>query len=143
MGRFIKNKYEMPVFRIGMIVKFVQLIILTVLGEKIINYIWLVAIISGISTITWYFPLNIFSSTLVEHKEKKEYIVYKTMISNIISVVLPVLFGTFISKDSFERTTIIVLILSFIQIIFSFSLKYEKKPETYKFKLIETLKKIN
>ena len=142
VGCFIKNKYEMQVFRIGMIAKFVQLIILTVLGEKIINYIWLVAIISGISTITWYFPLNLFSSTLVEHKEKKEYIVYKTMISNIISVVLPVLFGTFISKDSFERTTIIVLILSFIQIIFSFSLKYEKKPETYKFKLVETFKKL-
>ena len=142
VGRFIKNKYEMQVFRIGMIAKFVQLIILTILGEKIINYIWLVAIISGISTITWYFPLNLFSSTLVAHKEKKEYIVYKTMISNIISVVLPVLFGTFISKDSFERTTIIVLILSFIQIIFSFSLKYEKKPETYKFKLVETFKKL-
>ncbi len=142
VGRFIKNKYEMQVFRLGMIAKFIQLIILTILGEKIINYIWLVAIISGISTITWYFPLNLFSSTLVEHKEKKEYIVYKTMISNIISVVLPVLFGAFISNDSFERTTIIVLILSFIQILFSFSLKYEKKPETYKFKLIKTFKKI-
>ena len=54
VGVLIKNKYEMLILRIGMISKFIQLIILTLLGKKIINYIWLVAIIAGFSTITWY-----------------------------------------------------------------------------------------
>ena len=39
VGVLIKNKYEMLILRIGMISKFIQLIILTLLGKKIINYI--------------------------------------------------------------------------------------------------------
>ncbi len=145
VGIYIKNKYEMLVFRIGMIAKFVQLVVLTILGKRIVHYIWLLAIISGISTITWYFPLNLFSSTLVPHREKKEYVVYKTMITNFVKVILPVLFGAIISSKSFERTTIIVLILSFIQILLSFALEYKTNINNSirKFKLKETYKKIS
>ena len=71
VGILIKNKYKMLTLRIGMISKFIQLIILTLLGKKVIKFIWLVAIIEGFSTITWYFPINLFSSVLVPNKEKK------------------------------------------------------------------------
>lgn len=144
VGAIIKNKYEMQFFRLGMISKFLQLIILTLLGKKIIKYIWLVAMISGFSTITWYFPLNLFSSTLVPHKEKKEYIVYKSIITNVIMVALPIVFGAIISEKSFEKTTIIVLVLSFIQILVSFQIDYKKKPikSASKFNLIKTFQYI-
>ena len=144
VGVLIKNKYEMLILRIGMISKFIQLIILTLLGKKIINYIWLVAIIAGFSTITWYFPLNLFSSTLISNKEKKDYIVFKSIITNIIMVILPILFGAIISEKSFEKTTIIVLVLSFIQILLSFKLDYKKNNNSLirKFKLLDTINTI-
>ena len=141
VGILIKNKYEMLIFRIGMISKFIQLVVLALLGKKIIKYIWLVAIIAGFSTITFYFPLNLFSSGLIPNKEKKDYIVYKNIISNIINVVIPILFGAIISEKSFEKTTIIVLFLSFIQILLSFKLDYKKNNNSSirKFKLLETV----
>lgn len=133
----IKNKYEVEIFRLGMISKFIQLIILVVLGKNVIKYIWLVAIISGFSTITWSFPLNLFSSTIINSSEKKEFVVYKTMLTNIVKVVIPIIFGSLISVESFEKTAIIVLLLSFIQIIISFKLKYKKNMQVYKFNLLE------
>ena len=65
IGRILKNKYEMQIFRIGMISKFIQLAILSILGDNVVNYIWILAIIAGFSTETWSFPLNLFSSKLV------------------------------------------------------------------------------
>ena len=126
-----------------MISKLFELIVLAIFGKKIVKYIWLLAIMSGFSTITWYLPHNIFSSSLVPNKEKKEYMVYRTMLSNVVNVIVPTIFGFIISEKSYEKTAIIVLALSIIQILLSFKLKYKEKPDTdNNFKLIDSYKKI-
>ncbi len=142
VGYIIKNKYKLTMFRFGMIMKLIQLIILVILGKNIINHLLLVAIISGISTITWAFPLNLFSSLLVDNKEKKDFVVYKLVFTNIINVIIPFIFGTLITINSFEKTLIIVLILSLIQIFLSFIIDYKEDNNNYKFNLFQEYKKL-
>lgn len=72
----------MQIFRIGMISKFIQLAILITLGDNVVNYIWIMAIVAGFSMGTCSFPLNLFSSKLVLNDEKKDFIVYKTILNN-------------------------------------------------------------
>lgn len=122
IGRILKNKYEMPIFIIGMISKFIQLAILIILGDNVVNYIWVLAIIAGLSMETWSFPLNLFSSKLVSNDEKKSFVVYKTLLNNLVKVLIPFLLGSIISIKSFKATAIIILILSFIQILLSFKM---------------------
>ena len=71
IGRILKNNYEMRIFRIGMISKFIQLVILILLGDNVVNYIWILAVIAGFSMETWSFSLNLFSSKLISNNEKK------------------------------------------------------------------------
>lgn len=144
VGSIIKGKYELKIFRLGMIIKFIQLMVLVILGKRVIDYIWLVGIISGISTITWSFPLNLLSATSISNEEKKEFVVYKTMFTNIVKVIVPVLFGSLISIESFERTAIIVLLLSIIQILLSYKLEYEdiKQKPKQRLNLIQEYKKL-
>jgi len=122
IGRILKNKYEMPIFIIGMVSKFIQLAILIILGDNVVNYIWVLAIIAGLSMETWSFPLNLFSSKLVSNDEKKSFVVYKTILNNLVKVLIPFLLGGIISMKSFKATAIIILILSFIQILLSFKM---------------------
>ena len=124
IGRILKNNYEMQIFRIGMISKFIQLVILILLGDNVVNYIWILAVIAGFSMETWSFPLNLFSSKLISNNEKKNFVVYKTVLTNLSKVLIPFLLGSIISMKSFETTAIIILILSFIQILLSFKLKF-------------------
>lgn len=123
IGRILKNKYEMPIFIIGMISKFIQLVILIILGNNVVNYIWILAIIAGFSMETWSFPLNLFSSKIVSNDEKKTFVVYKTILNNLVKVLIPLLLGSIISMKSFKATAMIILILSFIQILLSFKMK--------------------
>ena len=144
IGRILKNKCEMPIFRLGMISKFIQLMIIVILGDNVIHYLWILAFVSGLSTETWSFPLNLFSSTLVTHNEKNSYVVYRTMLTNLTKILTPFLLGSLISMKNFQTTAIIILILSFIQIILSFKLKLEKqeKEEKQTLHLVEEFKKI-
>lgn len=144
LGKILKNKYEMEIFRLGMISKFIQLVILIMLKENIVNYIWILAIISGFSIETWSFPLNLFSSTLVSNDEKSSFVAYRTILNNLAKVLIPFLFGSIISANSFEKAAIIILILSFIQILLSFklNLKQRKDNENKKLNVVEEYKKI-
>lgn len=142
IGIILKNKYEMQIFRIGMISKFIQLSILILLGDNVVNYIWLLAIIAGFSTETWSFPLNLFSSKLVSNDEKNTFVVYKTIFSNLVKVLIPFLLGTIISMKSFETTAMIILILSFIQILLSFKLKF-KETSSNKSTKLNLIKEVN
>lgn len=142
IGRILKNKYEMPIFITGMISKFIQLAILIILGDNVVNYIWVLAIIAGLSTETWSFPLNLFSSKLVSNDEKKTFVVYKTILNNLVKVLIPVLLGSIISMKSFKATAIIILILSFIQILLSFKMKIKKEYNNENKKL-NLIKEVN
>lgn len=142
IGRILKNKYEMQIFRIGMISKFIQLAILIILGDNVVNYIWVLAIVAGFSMETWSFPLNLFSSKLVSNDEKKNFVVYKTILNNLVKVLIPFLLGSIISIKSFETTTIIILILSFIQILLSFKMKFKMKNNNENKKL-DIIKEVN
>lgn len=142
IGRILKNKYHMQIFRIGMISKFIQLAILIILGDNVVNYIWIIAIIAGFSTETLSFPLNLFSSKLVLNNEKESFVVYKTILSNLVKVLIPFLLGSIISIKSFETTAIIILILSFIQILLSFKMKL-KKENNNENKKLNLIKEVN
>lgn len=142
IGRILKNKYQMQIFRIGMISKFIQLAILIILGDNVVNYIWILAIVAGFSMETWSFPLNLFSSKLVLNDEKKDFIVYKTILNNLVKVLIPFLLGSIISIKSFETTTIIIFILSFIQILLSFKMKFKMKNNNENKKL-DIIKEVN
>jgi len=143
IGRILKNKYEMQIFRIGMISKFVQLVILIMLGNNVVNYIWIIAIIAGFSTETWSFPLNLFSSKLISNDEKKTFVVYKTFFYNLSKVIIPVLLGSIISIKSFQVTAIVILILSFIQIFLSFKLELKREKSSNKNNKLNLIKEIN
>lgn len=142
IGRILKNKYQMQIFRIGMISNFIQLAILIILGDNVVNYIWIMAIVAGFSMGTWSFPLNLFSSKLVSNDEKKDFIVYKTILNNLVKVLIPFLLGSIISIKSFETTTIIIFILSFIQILLSFKMKF-KIQNNKESKKLDIIKEVN
>lgn len=142
IGRILKNKYQMQIFRIGMISKFIQLAILIILGDNVVNYIWIMAIVAGFSMGTWFFPLNLFSSKLVSNDEKKDFIVYKTILNNLVKVLIPFLLGSIISIKNFETTTIIIFILSFIQILLSFKMKF-KIQNNKESKKLDIIKEVN
>lgn len=135
IGKILKNKYQMDIFRIGMISKFVQLAILIILGNNVINYIWVLAIISGFSTETWSFPLNLFSSELILNEEKKNFVVYKTILNNLVKILVPFILGIVINAKSFEVTAVIIFILSIIQILLSLKIQFKMENNSQSKKL--------
>lgn len=144
VASIIKNRFRIGMFRIGVIVNFIYIMSIVILKEKVVDNLWLISILYGISQSAYWFPYNLFVIDKIENSERTSYTVKKNLIVSSIGVMFPVLLGTAITITNFELTSTIILIISLIQIILSFMLipdKHVSKLEKYH--VGKTWKKIN
>lgn len=134
VGWFIRNKFQLGMFRIGVISNFIYILSIVILKENILNFLPLISFFYGFSAITYYFPYNLFISSKINNKDRANYEFKKKIVSTLVSILTPLILGSIINSTNFELTSILILIISVLQIIFSFFIKpYENK--NYKFTL--------
>lgn len=143
VASIIKNKFRIGMFRLGVIINFIYIMSIVLLREKVVNNLWLISILYGISQSTYWFPYNLFVIDKVENSERTSYTVKKSLIVYSIGVLFPIILGTTITITNFELTAIIILIISVIQIILSFMLTPDKHVSKFKkYNMIDTWNRI-
>lgn len=143
VASIIKNKFRIGMFRLGVIINFIYIMSIVLLREKVVNNLWLISILYGISQSTYWFPYNLFVIDKVENSERTSYTVKKSLIVYSIGVLFPIILGTTITITNFELTAIIILIISLIQIILSFMLTPDKHvSKLKKYNMIDTWNRI-
>lgn len=142
LGYIIKNKFQIGMFRIGVILNSVYVLTIIILKEQILNYLPLISFLYGTSMITYFYPYNLFLSDKVSNDIRTQYEFKRKTIVTIVGILTPIILGTIITTTNFVLTAIIILIISFIQIVISFFIK----PTTYKnvkFTPFRSLKKLS
>ena len=128
LGYIIKNKFQVGMFRIGVILNAVYVLTIIILKEKILNYLPLISFLYGTSMITYFYTYNLFLSDKVSNDIRSQYEFKRKTIVTTVGILTPIVLGTIITTTNFVLTAIIILIISIIQIVISFLLK----PTTYK-----------
>lgn len=148
MGSFIvasivKNKFRIGMFRLGVVFNFIYIMTIVLLREKIVDNLWLISILYGISQSAYWFPYNLFVIDKIENSERTNYTVKKNLIVSSIGVLFPIILGTTITITNFELTSIIILAISLVQIILSFMLTPDKHvSQLNKYNMVETWNRI-
>ena len=143
VASIVKNKFRIGMFRIGVITNFFYIMSIVLLREKVVENLWLISILYGISQSVYWFPYNLFVIDKVDNSERTSYTVKKNLIVYSIGVLCPILLGTAITITNFELTATIILIISLVQIILSFMLTPDKHvSKLKKYNIVETWNKI-
>lgn len=136
VSNIIKRKDKVKLYRFGIFIKSLYIFMIIILGEKIINYVYLIGIMNGIATATTGFPLNMIESENITAKERSKYVGYASVAEEITSLVVPILLGAYITIKSYKIAAILILIFSIIKFIISFKIK-NINVQTEKVKLKE------
>lgn len=123
VSNYIKKKDKIKLYRFGTIIKSLYIFMIIIMGEKIINFVYLIGIMYGISTATTGFPLNMMESECITSKERTKYIGLSSVFTEIISFVVPIILGAYITLKSYRVAAIIILVFSIFKIINSFNIK--------------------
>lgn len=115
-----EKRNRIKIFRIGIILNFIYILIIILLKEKIINYLTIISILYGISASCYYFPYNLFIINKVKNTERTNYMVKLFITISVVGILFPIIFGSIITITNYILTAVIVLFISLIQIILSF-----------------------
>ena len=108
------------------------------LKEKIIDYLWLISILYGISSSAYWFPYNMFVINKIDNKNRTEYTVKSKNVSATIGILCPIILGSMITVTNYQLTALIILVISLVQIILSFLLTPIEDSKLSKFNLRKT-----
>lgn len=123
VANYIKRKNKVVLYRCGIVILTVFILLIIILNERILDYVWLMAIIYGISVSTTGFPFNMMESELVSDKERTKYIGYKHAFGETTKVIAPIFLGAYITYTSYKTAAILVLVFSIIKLINSCFIK--------------------
>ncbi len=141
IGWFIKNKFKIGMFRIGVILQFIYILLIIILKEKIINYIFLIGFYYGFASICFWTPFNLFKSYKIKNIDQSSYEAKNKLISSLVTILTPIFLGSLITTTNYISTALITLVISFILIVLSFCLKPVSVTNS-KFQLKKTFQKL-
>lgn len=143
VASIVKNKFRVGMFRLGVVCNFIYIMSIVLLREKVVDYLWLISILYGIAQSTYWFPYNLFVIDKVDNSDRSRYTVKKNLIVSSVGVIFPIILGTTITITNFELTANIVLIISLIQIILSFTLTPDNHvSKLSKYNIVKTCNRI-
>ena len=112
------------------------------LKEKIINYIFVVAIIDGISNGLYAYPKNLLNAEKITNEDRQKYSGRINTVCQIISIIIPLLLGVLLTYFDYVQVGKGFFVLFVIMYLISFKLKddkhYKRKLEFNK--LFESVK---
>lgn len=139
LGKIIKNKMQVPIFRFGIILYCIYVLTISLLKDNIINYYIYLGIFYGIvQGFLWsagHLLVNEYANDV-----SNRFVSTKSMISKTLKIIFPFIFGTSIELTSFSNVATVVVILSIIQFSFSLLIKEKDLSKTKKYSLNNFIK---
>lgn len=129
---FCKSKNRIYLTRIGIIINFIYFATIIGLRENVVNHIYLIGFLYGLEEGFYYSMYNNLESSLIENKERARFTGNYTSVNALLSIILPLIFGSLIKRAGFIKVLSIVLIIAVSQIILSFIIKDKNIPKETK-----------
>lgn len=141
LGRTIKNKNQIYIFRLGIILHCAYILILALLKADIVNYYMFLGAFYGIvQGVFWASGHTLINGHVGNNSDN--FISIKSIIGKLLKILFPIVFGVSIEITSFSYIAKIVLLISIIQLIFSFLVTDEQIVNKNKYNLNDYIKKL-
>ncbi len=139
-GYVIEKKGTIFVFRIGIIMRFLCVLLIMTLGSNITAHYGILSFFYGFSSMFLNLPFNLYHTDVVQNSDRASFEFKMNVIKIFVSVFTPAFLGFLISTTNYQLTALVILIFSFIQIVASFYLKPLPKSDNV-YDLLGSLKK--
>ena len=148
LGNKIKSKPQkrVEIYRIGIIVKSIYILLIVLFKENINQNYILFAILYGISEALYWSTYDIMNIEIIDNNNRKRYVTTKRILGKIVHIIVPIVLGTSIELTSFTNIAIYVFILTIIQVIISTFIntnKFKKEGAKEKYNLKNYIKNLS
>lgn len=139
LGNIIKKHSKVKIFRTGIVLYCLYILLIALLKEKIVDYHVLLGALYGIvQGILWAPGLSLVNEYVKD--DSNNFVSIKSILTQILKIIMPFILGASIELTSFSFIAIIILFLSVIQFFFSLLIKDDTKSRNSNYNLKEYIK---
>lgn len=142
IGYFLKKHNIANIYRLGILIKCVFVILIVFLKEQIQDYLIPIAVILGVAETIYWGACDNMVGLVTNEDNRKKYTTNKKIIRSFTKIIMPIILGTSIELLTFYKVSTYVMVLAFTQAVLSLFIRIENQ-EYKKFDLKSYLKKIN
>ncbi len=135
LAKVIKEKCRAPIFRMGIALHTIYILVIALLKDKIVDFYIPLGIFYGLVQ-GFFWSAGHILININAGDDSKNFISLKSILSKSLKVLFPFLFGASIELTSFSSVALVVVILSIIQFLFSLLIQDDKKSNTSKYNLL-------
>lgn len=139
MGPILRKVNKSLFLGIGSLLLAGLFVTVYLLGDGIINWIWLLGVLSGVATGIFYAGFNNLITDVISSKHQTIYFSIKNILVFLTKTLFPLVLGSIIDLGSFPLMCVIITIICVLIFVFSFLIK-TKKNNTKTFNIINYLK---
>lgn len=128
LGNIIKSKPKkrVSIYRFGIIIKSIYILLIILFKNKISHYFIIFAIFYGIAEALYWSTHDVMNIQIVDKENRKKYMTTKRILSKFINILVPIILGTSIELTSFGNIAIYLFVLTLFQIIMSLQIDTNK-----------------
>ena len=138
-GKIVKNKSQVIIFRSGIVLYCIYILIIALLKEKITIYYTYLGLFYGIVQGLFWVAGHVLINEYTQNVENT-FISVKSILAKTLKIFFPIIFGISIELTSFSYIAKIVMLLSFIQFSFSLLIKDKEHISNKEYNLHEFIK---
>ena len=139
MGPILRKVNKSLFLGIGSLLLAGLFVTVYLLGDGIINWIWLLGVLSGVATGVFYAGFNNLITDVISSKHQTIYFSVKNILVFLTKTLFPLVLGSIIDLGSFPLMCVIITVICVLIFVFSFLIK-TKKNNTKTFNIINYLK---
>ncbi|MBQ8451988.1 MAG: MFS transporter [Clostridia bacterium] len=113
-------------YRVATIARSLFIFLIIFWGNKLAQNVILAGLVHGISLALYWSSFNLLKTETIRKNTVGRFSSYQFIVSKVVTIVVPIVFGKIIDADSFKTSAIINLVLAVIGIVVSLFIRCDK-----------------
>ena len=134
MAPLFKKFNQSLALKIGIILKFLFVLIVVLLRESIVKYVYIIAVCNAVAEVMFWGGANPLQPLVTKNGSLSIYMSVTKIFSTIISLVIPVLMGFAIDNIGIHAISIVMIVLVVMQFTVAMFINEKNEPNNTKLK---------
>ncbi|MCL2228208.1 MAG: HAD-IIB family hydrolase [Firmicutes bacterium] len=137
-----KGGNKMLLIRVSLVLYAVCFVVIAILREDVINFVWLVGILLGGQHGMYFSAKNPLEGEIISNKIRVRYMGIMVVVNSVLSILFPLVFGGILTYQAYYHVSIVVAVFVLIALFFACRIKSPSTNRGEKTKMREYLREL-
>lgn len=143
MAPLFKKFNQSLALKLGIILKFIFVLMVVFLGDNVVRFVYLIAICNAVSEVMFWGGANPLQPLVTKNSSLSVFMSLTKIVGTIVSLIVPIVMGFAIDKIGMHAISIVMSVMVVVQLILAIFIDEKTEPNNKKLRYRKFITKVN